>query len=89
MGGNEQNSTIAICARILLFQALGKTLPPLLPSATRSVSVLVPVLWLAGHAGFELRTIWILSSASVVLHAAANLGFVHRQIRRQEAIAAP
>jgi putative MATE family efflux protein len=72
-----------------LFQALGKTVPPLLISATRSVSVLMPVLWMAGHPGFELRTIWILGSTSVVLHAAANLLFVHRQIRRQEALVVP
>ena len=72
-----------------LFQALGRTLPPLLTSATRSFSVLAPVLWLAGRAGFELRTIWILSSASVFIHAAANLILVQRQIRRQAAVAAP
>ena len=72
-----------------LFQALGKTVPPLLISATRSFSVLMPVLWMAGHPGFELRTIWILGSTSVVLHAAANLLFVHRQIRRQEALVVP
>jgi putative MATE family efflux protein len=72
-----------------LFQALGRTLPPLLTSATRTLSVFVPVLWLAGRAGFELRTIWILSSIAVFIHAAANLTVVHWQIRRQEALAAP
>jgi hypothetical protein len=51
--------------------------------------VLLPVLWMSGHPGFQLRTIWILGSTSVVLHAAANLLFVQRQIRRQEALAAP
>ena len=63
-----------------LFQALGRTLPPLLTSTVRNVLVLGPVLWLAGRPGFELTIIWYLSLAAVVVHAAANWLLVRRQI---------
>jgi putative MATE family efflux protein len=71
-----------------LFQALGWTLPPLLTSTVRNVAVLVPVLWLAARPGFDLRVIWYLSLAAVLLHAAANWLLVQRQIRRAEAAGA-
>ena len=63
-----------------LFQALGRTLPPLLTSTVRNVVVLGPVLWLAARPGFHLTIIWYLSLAAVVLHAAANWLLVRRQI---------
>jgi putative MATE family efflux protein len=72
-----------------LFQALGRTVPPLLTSVARNLSVFVPVLWLARRPGFELTTIWYLSVASLAVHAAANLVLVERQIRRQEARLVP
>jgi putative MATE family efflux protein len=71
-----------------LFQALGRTLPPLLTSSVRTVAVFVPVLWLAARPGFELRVIWYLSAASVLIHAAANWLLVQRQIRLAEGAAA-
>ncbi|MEO6009013.1 MAG: MATE family efflux transporter [Vicinamibacteraceae bacterium] len=63
-----------------LFQALGRTLPPLLTSTVRNVVVLGPVVWLAGRPGFELTIIWYLSLAAVVVHATANWLLVRRQI---------
>lgn len=72
-----------------LFQALGRTVPPLLTSVVRNLSVFVPVLWLARRPGFELTTIWYLSVASMAVHAVANLVLVERQIRRQEAPLVP
>jgi putative MATE family efflux protein len=71
-----------------LFQALGRTLPPLLTSTVRNAAVLGPVLWLAARPGFDLRVIWYLSLVAVVVHAAANWLLVQRQIRRAEAAAA-
>jgi putative MATE family efflux protein len=70
-----------------LFQALGRTLPPLLTSTVRNVLVLGPVLWLAARPGFELTTIWYLSLAAVVVHAAANWLLVRRQIVQAETAA--
>jgi len=70
-----------------LFQALGRTLPPLLTSTVRNAAVLGPVIWLAARPGFDLKIIWYLSLAAVALHAAANWLLVQRQIRRAEAVA--
>jgi putative MATE family efflux protein len=71
-----------------LFQALGRTLPPLLTSTVRNAAVLAPVLWLAARPGFELTIIWYLSLAAVVVHAAANWLLVRRQIVLAETAAA-
>jgi Na+-driven multidrug efflux pump len=71
-----------------LFQALGRTLPPLLTSTVRNAAVLGPVIWLATRPGFNLTIIWYLSLVAVVVHAAANWLLVQRQIRRAEAAAA-
>jgi Na+-driven multidrug efflux pump len=71
-----------------LFQALGRTLPPLLTSTVRNLLVLGPVLWLAARPGFALTTIWYLSLAAVVVHAAANWLLVRRQIVLAETAAA-
>jgi putative MATE family efflux protein len=78
---------VFVCSSV--FQALGRTLPPLATSFLRNVAIFVPVLWLASRPGFDLRVIWYLSVATMVVHAAANFLLVSRQIRRQEALAAP
>ena len=67
-----------------IFQALGRTIPPLLTSLLRNLAVFVPVLWLAARPGFDLKVIWYLSVATLVVHAAANFLLVQRQIRLQE-----
>jgi putative MATE family efflux protein len=72
-----------------LFQALGRTVPPMLTSALRTVAVFVPVFWLAARPGFDLHAIWYLSVASLLLHSGANLLLVRAQIRRQERLAVP
>ena len=71
-----------------LFQALGRTLPPLITSTVRNVAVLGPVVWLAARPGFDLTVIWYLSLVAVVVHAAANWLLVQRQIRLAETAAA-
>jgi Na+-driven multidrug efflux pump len=50
----------------------------------RNVAVFVPVLWLAARPGFDLKVIWYLSVATLVVHAAANFLLVQRQIRLQD-----
>jgi putative MATE family efflux protein len=72
-----------------IFQALGRTIPPLLTSLLRNVAVFVPVLWLAARPGFDLKVIWYLSVATLVVHAAANFLLVQRQIRLQEVSLVP
>jgi len=72
-----------------VFQALGRTVPPLVTSFLRNIAVFVPVLWLAARPGFDLKVIWYLSVATVVVHATANFLLVQRQIRLQEARLVP
>jgi putative MATE family efflux protein len=72
-----------------VFQALGRTVPPLVTSCLRNLAVFVPVLWLSTRPGFDLRVIWYLSVGSVLVHALANFLLVQRQIRRQEARPVP
>jgi Na+-driven multidrug efflux pump len=69
-----------------LFQALGRTLPPLCTSTVRNLAVFVPVLWLAARPGFDLHVIWYLMAASVWLQAIANWLLVQRQIRLAESV---
>jgi len=70
-----------------LFQALGRTLPPLLTSTVRNAAVLGPVIWLAARPGFRLSIIWYLSVVALLLHAAANWLLIQRQIRLAETAA--
>lgn len=66
-----------------LFQALGNTIPPLVTSCLRIVLISIPIVWLSSQPGFELRTIWYLSAAAVVLQMAANLLLLRREFQRQ------
>jgi putative MATE family efflux protein len=64
-----------------MFQALGNTIPPLLTSVTRITLVAIPIVWLAGLPGFQLKWIWYLSVAAVALQMAANLLLLQRELR--------
>lgn len=66
-----------------MFQALGNTVPPLVGSATRLVTFALPALWLAHQPGFELRHLWLLSVATVLLQAAFNLWMLRREFGRR------
>jgi len=56
-----------------MFQALGNTVPSLLSSASRLLTFILPVLWLASRPGFELLDVWHLSVASTALQAVLSL----------------
>jgi putative MATE family efflux protein len=64
-----------------MFQALGNTIPPLLTSLSRIVSIGVPVVILSQLPGFQLRTIWILSAIGVVFQMILNLWLLRREFR--------
>ena len=66
-----------------LFQGLGNTLPSLLASASRLLSFVLPVLWLAGRDGFQLHQVWIVSAISVALQMIFSLSLLHREFRRK------
>jgi putative MATE family efflux protein len=61
------------------FQALGNTLPALATSFLRLLLVAVPAVLLASMPGFELRWIWYLSVASIMVQMAASLWLLSRE----------
>lgn len=66
-----------------LFQALGNTWPALLSTAMRLLTFAVPAVWLSRQPGFQLRHVWYLSVATVLLQAALSLLLLRLQFRRR------
>ena len=66
-----------------MFQALGNTLPPLLSSFIRTVSIVFPALAFSRMPGFKLNWIWYLASVCVFLQMTLNLLFLQREYRRK------
>lgn len=64
-----------------MFQALGNTVPSLLSSASRIVSFAVPAIWLSSRPGFELRHLWYMSVATVLLQVTLSLLLLRRELR--------
>jgi putative MATE family efflux protein len=64
-----------------MFQALGNTLPALLASFTRLALIAVPTFILMRLPGFELRWIWYLSVAAVVIQFAVIMLLLRRELR--------
>ncbi len=65
------------------FQAIGNSVPPLLTSFARLALFAIPAFLLAGVAGFELRWIWYLSTASILVQVVLNLVLLAREFRRK------
>ena len=66
-----------------MFQALGNAIPPMITSLGRITLIAIPIVILSRRPGFDLRTIWYLSSVGVVVQMAANLGLLRREFRRR------
>jgi MATE family, multidrug efflux pump len=64
-----------------MFQALGNTLPALAASFARMLLVAVPAIMLSRMPGFELRWIWYLSAATIVIQVTAVLWLLQREFR--------
>jgi putative MATE family efflux protein len=64
-----------------MFQAMGNTIPPLIASSVRIAVVALPAFLLSDLPGFELRWIWYLSVASVMLQMLMNLLLLRREFR--------
>ena len=64
-----------------MFQALGNTLPALLASFTRLALIAVPTFILMRLPGFELRWIWYLSVAAIVIQLAVIMLLLRRELR--------
>jgi putative MATE family efflux protein len=66
-----------------MFQALGNTVPSVISSATRIVTFAIPAMWLSTRPGFQLRHIWTLSVATVVVQLTVSLLLLRREFRRK------
>jgi MATE family, multidrug efflux pump len=66
-----------------VFQGMGNTLPPLASSSLRLLLFALPAYALSRQPGFETRTLWYLSVASVTLQLAVNLWLLHREFGRK------
>jgi Na+-driven multidrug efflux pump len=66
-----------------MFQALGNTWPSLLSSASRLLTYVLPLLWLAARPGFTLRQVWFLSVATVTLQGLTSLWLLRREFRQR------
>ena len=62
-------------------EAMGNTLPSLATSFTRILLVAIPVIILSGQPGFQLRWVWYLSVASVMIQLCLNLLLLRREFR--------
>ncbi len=72
-----------------VFQGIGDTLPPLASSVTRLFLFALPAILLSRMPGFEIRHVWYLSVASVIVQASANLLLLRRKFRSALAFSAP
>jgi putative MATE family efflux protein len=72
-----------------MFQALGHTLPALIASFCRIVLVAIPVFVLSHAPGFQLRWIWYISVAALVVQLAVNQLLLFREFGRRLTFAPP
>jgi putative MATE family efflux protein len=63
-----------------VFQGLGHTLPPLASSSLRLLLFAIPAFLLSQRPGFELRQLWYLSLATVLVHLGVNLWLLRREL---------
>lgn len=63
-----------------VFQGLGHTLPPLASSSLRLVLFAAPAYLLSHRPGFELRQLWYLSLATVLVQLGVNLWLLRREL---------
>jgi putative MATE family efflux protein len=66
-----------------MFQGMGNTLPALLSSTLRLFFFALPAYLLSHRPGFEMRHVWYLSVASVLLQVAVNLWLLELEFRRK------
>jgi len=66
-----------------VFQGIGNTWPPLLSSMTRLFLFALPAALIARTTGFEIKHVWYLSVASIVLQACINLFLLRNELRKK------
>lgn len=78
-----------VMAAASMFQGMGDTRPSLFASAVRTLSFVVPAIWLSYQPDFDLHHVWLLSVASVVAQCALTLWLLRRAFRRKLGPATP
>lgn len=71
------------------FQAMGNTVPSLISSLVRITLVAIPAVIVARLPGFELRWIWFLSLASVLVQLVLAMWLLRREFQRRLVWSAP
>jgi len=66
-----------------LFQAIGNTWPSLWSSGMRLFIFALPGVWMASRPGFEMRYIFTLSVATVLVQATVNYFWLKREMNRR------
>src|SRR5450432_4067638 len=66
-----------------IFQGIGNTWPPLFSSMTRLLLFALPAMLLSRLPGFQIRYVWYLSVASIILQACINLLLLRRELRKK------
>ena len=66
-----------------LFQSMGNAWPSLWASAIRIVTFAIPAVWMARQPWFELRYIFMLSVATVLLHAVVSYLWLRSEMRKR------
>ena len=66
-----------------MFQAMGNTVPSLIASGVRIVLLSIVVLMLARMPGFQLRWIWYVSVATVLVQLTLAMWFLRREFSRR------
>ena len=66
-----------------VFQGIGNTWPPLISSATRLVLFVLPAALMSRMPGFQIKHIWYLSVASILLQACTNLLLLRREFQKK------
>jgi putative MATE family efflux protein len=66
-----------------VFQGIGNTLPPLFSSMTRLILFALPAMLISRTPGFEIRYVWYLSVASIILQMCVNLLLLRHELRKR------
>lgn len=72
-----------------MFQGMGDTRPSLIASATRTVTFVVPAIWVSSQSWFELHDVWLLSVFSVVTQCALAMWLLFEAFKRKLGPMAP
>jgi len=66
-----------------LFQGVGDTRPSLLASASRTITFVVPAVWISYQPWATLEHVWYLSVSSVMMQCALSMWLLFRTLRRK------